>query len=204
MIWAPNLHLFDCSASARDAGAGDATDDTILSWHSMHQQRMMPLFKQAVDQAVGARKEAATLNWVLQSALYLPIAGSAKAAALMYDWLESKQSPWGGPADRSQLMHCYNMRTHGRHFELSRNSVVREDFFLSNNVASAVTEHAGDMKQAERLLAKQLGAWDDYVEAAPAPGPELACFLSFVSPTCLGCDALRGQPWQGDVRLDRI
>ena len=62
MIWVPNLHRINMRPSARDAGASDATEDTILSWHSLWQQKVMPLFKQAADQAVGARKEAATLN----------------------------------------------------------------------------------------------------------------------------------------------
>ena len=48
------------------------------------------------------------------------------------------------------------------------------------------------MKQAERLLVKQFSAWDDYIEAAPAPDIEVASFLCYVSPTCLRCDALHG------------
>ena len=192
MIYAPNMRLINCGTSARDAGASDATEDTILSWHSIHLQKEIQLYKQAADQAVGARKEVATIWWILDSTIYLPIAGTAKAAALMHDWLESKQSAWGGPADRSQLMHCYNVRTHSRHFEICRNSEQRMDFFLNSNSASAVAGHACDMKQAKQLLAKQFSAWDDYVEAAPAPGVELGNFLSFVAPTCLGCDALHG------------
>ena len=187
MIIMPNLHLIDSSVSARNAGASDATDDTIPSWHSIYQQKFMPLLKQAADEAVGGRKEAATIYHTVAGAFYLPIAGSAKAAALMYDWLESKQSAWGGPADRSQLIHCYNMHAHSRHFELARNSTQRLDVFFCWSSASAVAEHAGDMKQAERLLAKQLGAWDDYVEAAPAPNIELGLFLILVSASCLGC-----------------
>ena len=78
----------------------------------------------------------------------------------------------------------WTMAAEGRPVQLRR--AVR------SAAAAAVAEHAGDMKQAKRLLAKQFSAWDDYVEAAPAPGGELADFLSYVSPTCLGCDALHG------------
>ena len=77
----PNLHLINCSVTLRDAGASDATDDTVLSYHSIWQQKFMTLMKQAADQAIGARKEAATIRWVLYAAIYLPIAGAAKAAA---------------------------------------------------------------------------------------------------------------------------
>ena len=149
--------------------------------------KVMPLFKQAADQAVGARKEAATISGSEQQPTCRLLALQRRQHSCTIGWRVSRAA--GGPADRSP-MHWCNMHAH---VDTLRSSGTRHSpgRFPRFQRCSSGSEHAGDMKQAERLLAKQFEVGMTTLKRHQRPGIELWLSSAFVSASCW----MRRPPW---------
>ena len=103
LVFAPNCHLIGFSPSLWDAGHTTITTATLLQWHTLSIKKFIPLLARAVSESVGARREWMCVQRAIYAGNMLPLAGSERAAAMTWSFLESEDI-WGPGPFRKRLM----------------------------------------------------------------------------------------------------
>ncbi len=192
MVYEPNNHLIGISLSKWEAGLTTVTEATMYEWHTLYFQRFIPLYVQAENESVGARREALRTTKQAVVGWFMPIAGSARAAALMHQFLQQEEC-WGRGPLRTGLMDECATHAYGRHAEILQQSAAGQDFFSSLPCAAQVLEHGGNPHQASVIFMHQVETAHDILKEDVVRA-EGMCFFRDTLPAFAHCDfhGLRG------------
>eukprot|EP00935_MAST-01C_sp_MAST-1C-sp1_P000566 g566.t1 len=162
MVWMSKYDLLGFSANAWNSGKTTVNDATIAQFIDFNFARVIPLLAQAESESVGARREAVRIYRLVWSGMYLPVAQSEKAAAMMHEFLRSAGA-WGANAER--LIDGISSHRYGRHNAILRSIGIHTDVVVCMPLAMLVLEHRSDLRQAKVLLTRQLSALHELQKA---------------------------------------
>ncbi len=149
-----------------DTEHAELTEDRMFERVRVWQDEGMPLLIQAVDEMVGARREALCHQTQWWAGCYFVASPSERTAAIAHELLARY---WG--KSREELLNVNRKISFGRHHEVTRSMGVRFDLWMNVPVAS-ILEHAGDVQHALEVYRRQLGYMSDYLAAGQFEGLE--------------------------------